>query len=425
MNTKETNNTELLMNFYNQNKKDLINFYNKTNDLEILESTLNNINNSIIEYDVIKELKNIIKNRIYELKSKNIENVIDEIKQNNSNLKNFNIVETSKDINNKDFYGFRNNATYLKVTDEDNTKLYEIENNNIDQVKEILENENNNNNNLQTKDLLEKLKPFLNELEQIEMDYKTNLDKDTLIEELNNINEMDVKQVFLRDINEVLKERIKINYYMNDNSLLNERLNYSLNSIGERIYYVGNEIIKFDNEKNMRILNENNKFVENEKRNELEESKFNIHTKSESKEQTEIISIPNNLERLNTEFYINAIKYSFDKIYSKESLNNYEEKLVEVFLALCSNSNENEIPLPMFDIYNTYLNYVTESKDYYNDYVKELLKDKEIDSKEKTNTNEKQKKLILDNNGTVDIILVLCGIILVIIIILYFLLVKR
>lgn len=425
MNTKETNNTELLMNFYNQNKKDLINFYNKTNDLEILESTLNNINNSIIEYDVIKELKNIIKNRIYELKSKNIENVIDEIKQNNSNLKNFNIVETSKDINNKDFYGFRNNATYLKVTDEDNTKLYEIENNNIDQVKEILENENNNNNNLQTKDLLEKLKPFLSELEQIEMDYKTNLDKDTLIEELNNINGMDVKQVFLRDINEVLKERIKINYYMNDNSLLNERLNYSLNSNGERIYYVGNEIIKFDNEKNMRILNENNKFVENEKRNELEESKFNIHTKSESKEQTEIISIPNNLERLNTEFYINAIKYSFDKIYSKENLNNYEEKLVEVFLALCSNSNENEIPLPMFDIYNTYLNYVTESKDYYNDYVEELLKDKEIDSKEKTNTNEKQKKLILDNNGTVDIILVLCGIILVIIIILYFLLVKR
>ena len=423
MNTKETNNTELLMNFYNQNKKDLINFYNKTNDLEILESTLNNINNSIIEYDAIKELKNIIKNRIYELKSKNIENVIDEIKQNNSNLKNFNIVETSKDINNKDFYGFRNNATYLKVTDEDNTKLYEIENNNIDQVKEILEKENNNN--LQTKDLLEKLKPFLNELEQIEMDYKTNLDKDTLIEELNNINGMDVKQVFLRDINEVLKERIKINYYMNDNSLLNERLNYSLNSNGERIYYVGNEIIKFDNEKNMRILNENNKFVENEKRNELEESKFNIHTKSESKEQTEIISIPNNLERLNTEFYINAIKYSFDKIYSKESLNNYEEKLVEVFLALCSNSNENEIPLPMFDIYNTYLNYVTESKDYYNDYVEELLKDKEIDSKEKTNTNEKQKKLILDNNGTVDIILVLCGIILVIIIILYFLLVKR
>lgn len=423
MNAKETNNTELLMNFYNQNKKDLIDFYNKTNDLEILESTLNNINNSIIEYDAIKELKNIIKNRIYELKSKNIENVIDEIKQNNSNLKNFNIVETSKDINNKDFYGFRNNATYLKLNDEDNTKLYEIENNNIDQVKEILEKENNNN--LQTKDLLEKLKPFLNELEQIEMDYKTNLDKDTLIEELNNINEMDVKQVFLRDINDVLKERIRINYYMNENGLLNERLNYSLNSNGERIYYVGNEIIKFDNEKNMRILNENNKFVENEKRNELEENKFNIHTKSESKEQTDIISIPNNLEGLNTEFYINAIKYSFDKIYSKESLNNYEEKLVEVFLALCSNSNENEIPLPMFDIYNTYLNYVTESKDYYNDYVEELLKDKEIDSKEKTNTNEKQKKLILDNNGTVDIILVLCGIILVIIIILYFLLVKR
>lgn len=423
MNAKETNNTELLMNFYNQNKKDLIDFYNKTNDLEILESTLNNINNSIIEYDAIKELKNIIKNRIYELKSKNIENVIDEIKQNNSNLKNFNIVETSKDINNKDFYGFRNNATYLKLNDEDNTKLYEIENNNIDQVKEILEKENNNN--LQTKDLLEKLKPFLNELEQIEMDYKTNLDKDTLIEELNNINEMDVKQVFLRDINDVLKERIRINYYMNENGLLNERLNYSLNSNGERIYYVGNEIIKFDNEKNMRILNENNKFVENEKRNELEENKFNIHTKSESKEQTDIISIPNNLEGLNTEFYINAIKYSFDKIYSKESLNNYEEKLVEVFLALCSNSNENAIPLPLFDIYNTYLNYVTESKDYYNDYVEELLKDKEIDSKEKTNTNEKQKKLILDNNGTVDIILVLCGIILVIIIILYFLLVKR
>lgn len=423
MNTKENNNTTLLMNFYNQNKKDLIEFYNKTEDINVLESTLNNISNSNIKYDTINELKKIIENRIYELKSKNIENVIDEIKQNNSNLKDFNIVETSKDINNKDFYGFRNNTTYLKITNEGKNKLYEIEKNNIDKVKEILEAEKNNN--LQTKDLLEKLKPFLKELEQVEMDYKTNLDKETLIEELNNINEMDVKQVFLRDINDVLKERIKINYYMNDNGFLNEKINYSLNSNGERIYYVGSQIIKFDNDKNMRILDENNKFVENEKRNEIEENKFNIHTKSESKEQTEIISIPNNLEELNTEFYINAIKYSFDKIYSKESLNNYEEKLVEVFLALCSNTNENEIPLPLFDIYNTYLNYVTESKDYYNDYVEELLKDKEIDSKEKNNTNEKQKKLILDNNGTVDIILVLCGIILVIIIILYFLLVKR
>ena len=409
MNTKETNNVELLMNFYNQNKKDLIDFYSKTEDINVLESTLNNISNSNIKYDTINELKNVIENRIYELKSKSIENVVDEIKQNNSNLKDFNIVETSKDINNKDFYGFRNNTTYLKITNEGKNELYEIEKNNIENVKEILEKENNKN--LQTKDLLEKLKPFLKKLEQVDMDYKTNLDKETLIEELNNINEMDVKQVFLRDINDVLKERIKINYYMNDNGLLNEKLNYSLNTNGERIYYIGSQIIKFDNDKNMRILDENNKFIENEKRNELEENEFNIHTKSESNEQNEIISIPNNLEELDTEFYINAIKYSFDKIYSKENLSNYEEKLVEVFLALCSNSNENEIPLPLFDIYNTYLNYVIESKDYYNDYVEELLKDKEIDSKEKTNTNEKQKKLILDNNGTVDIILVLCGII--------------
>ena len=423
MNTKETNNTELLMNFYNQNKKDLIDFYSKTEDINVLESTLNNISNSNLKYDTINELKKVIENRIYELKNKTLENIVDEIKQINSNLKDFNIVETSKDINNKDFYGFRNNTTYLKITNEGKNELYEIEKNNIDKVKEILEAEKNNN--LQTKDLLEKLTPFLKKLEQVELNYKTNLDKETIIEELNNINEMDVKQVFLRDINDVLKERIKINYYMNDNGLLNEKLNYSLNTNGERIYYIGNQIIKFDNDKNMRILDENNKFVENEKRNEIEEKEFNIHTKSESNEQNETITIPNNLEELDTEFYINAIKYSFDKIYAKENLNNYEEKLVEVFLALCSNSNENEIPLPLFDIYNTYLNYVIESKDYYNDYVEELLKDKEIDSKEKTNTNEKQKKLILDNNGTVDIILVLCGIILVIIIILYFLLVKK
>ncbi len=423
MNNEENNNIELLIDFYKQNKKDLIDFYSKTNDINILESTLNNIKNSNINQHAINELKNVIENRIYELKSKSLEKIINEIKQNNNNLKDFNIVETSKDINNKNFYGFRNNATYLKVTIEGNNKLYEIEKNNIEKVKEIIDKEKNKN--LQTKDLLEKLIPYLNELEEVKMDYKTNLNKETLIEEINNIEEMDVKQVFLRDINDVLKERIRINYYMNENGLLNENLSYSLNSNGERIYYVGNEIIKFDNEKNMRILNENNKFVENEKRNELEQNEFDIHTKSGQNEQNEIVNIPNNLEELDNEFYIKAIKYSFEKIYSKESLNNYEEKLVEVFLALCSNSNENEIPLSLFDIYNTYLNYVTESKDYYSDYVEELLKDKEIDSKEKTNTNEKQKKLILDNNGTVDIILVLCGIILVIIIILYFLLVKR
>lgn len=423
MNNEENNNIELLIDFYKQNKKDLIDFYSKTNDINILESTLNNIKNSNINQHAINELKNVIENRIYELKSKSLEKIINEIKQNNNNLKDFNIVETSKDINNKNFYGFRNNATYLKVTIEGNNKLYEIEKNNIEKVKEIIDKEKNNN--LQTKDLLEKLIPYLNELEEVKMDYKTNLNKETLIEEINNIEEMDVKQVFLRDINDVLKERIRINYYMNENGLLNENLSYSLNSNGERIYNIGNQTIKFDNEKNMRILDENNKFEKNEKRNELEQNEFDIHTKSGQNEQNEIVNIPNNLEELDNEFYIKAIKYSFEKIYSKESLNNYEEKLVEVFLALCSNSNENEIPLSLFDIYNTYLNYVSESKDYYNDYVKEILKDKEIDSKEKTNTNEKQKKLILDNNGTVDIILVLCGIILVIIIILYFLLVKR
>lgn len=414
------NKVETLIEFYNNNKNDLIDFYKKTTDLNVLESTLNNINNSNVELSAIKELKNIIDNRINELKSKSLEDAFNELKQNNIYLKDFNLVETTKDINNKDYYGFKNNTTYLKVNIDDNNKMFEIENSNIDKVKYILEQEKDSN--LNTKDLIEKLLPYLNELEQIEMDYKTNLNKETLIEELNNIDDMDIKQVFLRDINDVLKERIKINYYMNDNGLLNEKLNYSLNSNGERIYYIGNQIIKFDNEKNMRILDDNNKFVEQEKDKEIQSKEFEVYSKSN--ENNDTINVPTSLEELDTEFYINAIKYSFNKIYTSENLNNYETKLVEVFIALCINTNENDIPLSLYEIYNTYLNYVNETNDYYNSYIEEMLKDKKIENIKQNNINNKQKQLILDKNGTVDIILILCGIILIVIIILYLLLVK-
>ena len=205
-------------------------------------------------------------------------------------------------------------------------------------------------------------------------------------------------------------------------------MRYSINSSGERIYYVGDNIIKFlDNETNMYVLTPpNNDFVFNNKK-EQEEKKFEKETKDKENEEEKINEIPNSLDELNTEFYINAINFGMDKIYKSETLSEYEEKLIEIFLYLCVNTKEDDIPINLYEIYNTYFEYLYNYNDYYNDNIRNMFQNKIEFMKEEKKKKSNEKQLILENNdkfGFADITLIVCLGIVVIIIILFILLVK-
>lgn len=418
------NNDNLRINFLRKNKDTIINYYSKTNSLDELNGVLNNLNNTSLNIKEIEEIKEAIVNRMNELNVKSLKDVLEEAKNKNSNIKDINIVETRKEINNKDYYGFRNNINYLRVYKDGENKLFEIPNNYVDKVKEILE----LNQNITIKDLLEKIKPYIEELNIVEMDYKTNLDKDVVTREINNIQDAKTKQQFLDNIASVLKERIEINKYISEKGLEKETLRYSINSSGERIYYVGDNIIKFlDNETNMYVLTPpNNDFVSSNKK-EQEEKKFEKETKDKENEEEKINEIPNSLDELNTEFYINAINFVMDKIYKSESLDKYEEKLIEIFLHLCVNTKEDDIPINLYEIYNTYFEYLYNYNDYYNDNIRNMFQNKIEFMKEEKKKKSNEKQLILENNdkfGFADITLIVCLGIVVIIIILFILLVK-
>lgn len=418
------NNDNLRINFLRKNKDTIINYYNKTNSLDELNGVLNNLNNTSLNIKEIEEIKIAIVNRMNELNVKSLKDVLEEAKNKNSNIKDINIVETRKEINNKDYYGFRNNINYLRVYKDGENKLFEIPNNYVDKVKEILE----LNQNITIKDLLEKIKPYIEELNIVEMDYKTNLDKEVVTREINNIQDAKTKQQFLDNIASVLKERIEINKYISEKGLEKETLRYSINSSGERIYYVGDNIIKFlDNETNMYVLTPpNNDFVSSNKK-EQEEKEFEKETKDKENEEEKINEIPNSLDELNTEFYINAINFVMDKIYKSESLDKYEEKLIEIFLHLCVNTKEDDIPINLYEIYNTYFEYLYNYNDYYNDNIRNMFQNKIEFMKEEKKKKSNEKQLILENNdkfGFADITLIVCLGIVVIIIILFILLVK-
>lgn len=418
------NNDNLRINFLRKNKDTIINYYSKTNSLDELNGVLNNLNNTSLNIKEIEEIKEAIVNRMNELNVKSLKDVLEEAKNKNSNIKDINIVETRKEINNKDYYGFRNNINYLRVYKDGENKLFEIPNNYVDKVKEILE----LNQNITIKDLLEKIKPYIEELNIVEMDYKTNLDKEVVTREINNIQDAKTKQQFLDNIASVLKERIEINKYISEKGLEKETLRYSINSSGERIYYVGDNIIKFlDNETNMYVLTPpNNDFVSSNKK-EQEEKEFEKETKDKENEEEKINEIPNSLDELNTEFYINAINFVMDKIYKSESLDKYEEKLIEIFLHLCVNTKEDDIPINLYEIYNTYFEYLYNYNDYYNYNIRNMFQNKIEFMKEEKKKKSNEKQLILENNdkfGFADITLIVCLGIVVIIIILFILLVK-
>ncbi len=406
-----------------ENKEVIIKHYNETTNIEELKNTLKNIDNSKANSHEIQEIKNCIINRLNKLNNKNIKNVLDEAKTTNINISNFSIIETKEEINDKDIYGFRNDIYYLKLSKNNTNRIFELDPAYIIDIENILSNKDLLQN-LTEKEILEKIKPYVKELDKVEMNYKTNLDKDTIIKEINNIYDNEIRTAFTKNIKEVLNERIKLNEYIKNNDLQNELLNYSLNSKGERIYYIKDKIIKFvGSEKKMYFLSENGNEITNEQKNKEEEFEKQEDSNNDINHNNIVDSI-DNIELFNTEYYINLLNYIIYKMGNKETLSIEEGKIINRFFILCLTTKQ-DIPSELFKIYDDFSNYLKEYNNFsdYEQYLdKEIIDKLKIETEIKINKEKKDtKELVLENKnlGFVDITLIICSMIIAIIIILY------
>lgn len=412
-----------------KNKDIFIKHYLNSNDLKELENTLNNINHSGINSKEIEEIKNAILKRINELKKNDLNDILNNAKKTNYAMNDFSIIETKEEENEKDIYGFRNDMYYLKLNENGNNIIYEIEN--LDMIRTILGNIEN----MTKSEIIEKLKPFLKYLPKTKMDYKTNLEKETLKKEIDNIYDNEIKQAFLNNINQVLKERIELNKYIVNNDLENEELNYSLNSKGERLYYIKDKIIKFDSDLKMLFLGasgntlaQNN--ISNKEKENNNENKFSYDR--QNKEENNKLPEIKTLSELDNEYYINLLNYIIYKMGKKESLSLEEGQLINKFFLLCLNNKEN-ISGNLYKIYTEFSDSLKNYNDYeeYNNYLNNDVLDGIKNKNDLELANEKEKKdsknLTLENNSTgfVDITLIICAIIMTIVVILYIVLVKK
>lgn len=408
-----------------KNKQVIIDYYSKTNNINELEDFLNTINNWDLNSSELEEIKKIANERLNILKNQNnIKEIFDKAKELNSNISNFVIVETDKNINDKDYNGFRNDVSYLKYINNGENKLYEINYEYIENIRNILLNENNKN--LSCNEIYNLLEPYLKELKQVDIDYNNSLDNDKIKEETDNILDDKIREHYTNNIDAVLRERKIINEYINKNGLENEKLVYSLNSRGERIYYLGEKLIKFNDNNEMFILDNNSDTFVKDNGNKVEENTFDKY----SNNNEDVKKIPENLYEYDESYYINLLNSIFDKINMSISLNEYENELLIMFLKMCIIFKEEEIPLNLFEIYEKFKNSIKDYKELYTDEIIEIFNKKNmLDENRKDlekELNEKKLQLVKQNNdGFIDIILICCSIIIVAIAILYIILVKQ
>ena len=186
-----------------KNKQIIIDYYSKTNNINELEDFLNTINNWDLNSPELEEIKQKANERLNILKNQNnIKEIFDKAKELNSNISNFVIVETDKNINNKDYNGFRNDVSYLKYINNGENKLYEINYEYIENIRNILLNENNKS--LSSNEIYNLLEPYLKELKQIDIDYNNSLDNDKIKEETDNILDDKIREYYTNNIVAVL-----------------------------------------------------------------------------------------------------------------------------------------------------------------------------------------------------------------------------
>lgn len=263
--------------------------------------------------------------RINKLKGNDkVVDVFNETKKEVNNLSNIEIIYTPYFMNDKNKNGFRYDVTYVKIKDE----LYELRN--VEKVMNFIGNKEI------IKDLSEyEVVKFIKENSDLiktnNLDNKGEITTELVEEEIEKESDKKIRDALLAHKNDVVKEREKLQEYINNN-MPDVIIKYGVNSNEERIYTVGDKMIKFEGpDRVLQILSQEEidklmtgKFEKKEGyQKEIENNEYNEITDFLGKEE---------------------ILYEIvEKLYREEELTNEEIILLTSFLTLYIDSKEQNI----------------------------------------------------------------------------------
>lgn len=381
---------ELDKNQYNViNKSEILTFIESVKKVDLLEGYVYAINLAInnnpnLNIDDVKEIIEFTNNRINNLKGTiNLSEIFTDVKQNTNNLNNITVIDTPAEMNSKNKEGFRHAVTYVKINANGKNELYEITN--VDKVvsflrnKEILEK-------LNEQEIINFLKENSREIETTEINktQENELNSETIREEINNIYDPYLKSIFEEQQNIILQERLKIDEYIKKN-IAEAKVEYGMNSNGERIYIVNDKIIKFV-DSNMQILTETE---------EINRATFNNYQSGNNEDNSFLDNKPRNIYDYDgKENLLNTI---IDAIFYDYGVTNEQIEFLTEFLNLCVQNEEKDLNNPgnLQEIFDKYYEYATVENKFLNEKIESIFKRKEELEKTKDNSLQLEKTNVL------------------------------
>lgn len=394
---------ELVINLDNhqnsiQEKDKLIETINSYNNIKFLEFYKKSIEtaiekNPIYNIEDVKDILSVCSKQINKLKG--VDDVVEsfkDVKEQTTKFDNISLICSPKEINDKTLENVRKDVYYIKINNNGKNELYELSNKdkimNIISNLELLKNKSEQEliNILTSKEISTKLNTN-------EMDIKDNksITPDYIKKEVNNIYDTYVRKTFENNIDEVVRERIDLNEYIKKN-MPEAKVEYALNSNGERIYLVKDKIIKFvGEERNMYFLSENGDDIVSTVSFERYQNNSNLENNKD-----ELREYKDTPELIRSELYL---------LFENLTLTSEQKENAINFLSICiENEEKGKNNYEMQEIFDEYYNYAKENNIYPDERIKEIFnrKDKLENNKINDNSNKLNnphtKKLLLDNN---------------------------
>lgn len=394
---------ELVINLDNhqnniQEKDKLIETINSYNNIKFLEFYKKSIETAIERNPIynIKDVKDILSVCSKQInKLKGVDDVVEsfkDVKEQTTKFDNISLICSPKEINDKTLENVRKDVYYIKINNNGKNELYELSNKdkimNIISNLELLKN-------MSEQELINILtsKEISTKLNTNEMDIKDNksITPDYIKNEVNNIYDTYVRKAFENNIDDVIRERIDLNEYIKKN-MPEAKVEYALNSNGERIYLVKDKIIKFvGEERNMYFLSENGDDIVSTVSFERYQNNSNLENNKD-----ELREYKDTPELIRSELYL---------LFESGTLTSEQRENAINFLSICIENEEKGINnYEMQEIFDEYYNYAKENNIYPDERIKEIFnrKDKLENNKINDNSNKLNnphtKKLLLDNN---------------------------
>jgi len=348
------------------NLNEILNYIDNVDDKYLLEYYINAISNEpVLNKEIIKVILDKANERLNNLKGLNtLEELFKVAEEKTDKLNNISIIDTEKEKNDK-INGFRKDVTYIKFNDTN--EIFEV--NNVDKVKTFLSN----------KEILDTLseneiRRYLIEnsnkidLKEVDMRKSDELTSDEIKEEIRNINDPYLRDMFMKEQNIILKERVEINDYIKTN-MPDARIEYGLNSNGERIYNVGDKIIKFEGkQRNMQILSGKER-----DENQINHDSFHKY-KTGNETDTEMLNeeIRNIYDYDGKEELLDTL---IEAIFNNMGISEEQIKYLTEFLDMCVSNQEmgNINPGNLQEIFDKYYEYAKTDSSVINDEIKEIF----------------------------------------------------